>query len=82
MSGREKEELQGVSLLGNQKTVYKSDYAPEVLETFINKHPENDYFVKFTVRSLQVFVRGRDSRILQPFTSLMYRESAWLRANH
>ena len=45
-SGRSKEELQGVSLLG-QKTAYKSDYAPEVLESFPNKHPDNDYFVKF-----------------------------------
>ena len=26
---------------------YPDDYAPEVLETFENKHPENDYFVKF-----------------------------------
>lgn len=46
-SGRNKEELQGVSLLGNKNTRYKSDYAPEVLESFMNKHPENDYFVKF-----------------------------------
>ena len=44
---REKEELQGVTLLGNQKTKYPQDYAPEMLETFINKHPDNDYFVKF-----------------------------------
>ena len=41
---REKEDL---TLLGNHNTKYKSDYAPEVLETFINKHPDNDYFVKF-----------------------------------
>ncbi len=41
---REKENL---TLLGNKNTQYKSDYAPEVLETFINKHPDNDYFVKF-----------------------------------
>ena len=47
MSGRDVKELEGISLLGNQKTVYKSDYAPEVLEAFPNKHPENDYFVKF-----------------------------------
>ena len=47
MSGRNKEELEGVTLLGNQKTKYADDYAPEVLETFPNKHPENDYFVKF-----------------------------------
>ena len=47
MSGRSKEELKGVSLLGNQKVSYPTDYAPEMLETFPNKHPENDYFVKF-----------------------------------
>jgi len=45
-SGRTKEELQGVGLLG-YKTNYPTDYAPEVLESFINKHPGNDYFVKF-----------------------------------
>ena len=44
---REKEELQGVTLLGNQKTKYPQDYAPEMLETFINKHQDPDYFVKF-----------------------------------
>jgi 7-cyano-7-deazaguanine synthase len=32
--------------LGN-KTEYKQDYSPEVLETFINKHTENDYWVRF-----------------------------------
>lgn len=30
-----------------KKTEYKMDYAPEVLETFENKHPENDYWVQF-----------------------------------
>lgn len=30
-----------------QKTKYKMDYSPEVLERFLNKHPNNDYFVKF-----------------------------------
>ena len=44
---REKEELQGVTLLGHQKTKYPQDYAPEMLETFINKHHDHDYFVKF-----------------------------------
>jgi 7-cyano-7-deazaguanine reductase len=29
-----------------KKTEYKSDYAPEVLEAFDNKHPNNDYWVK------------------------------------
>ena len=35
-----------LSLLGG-KTEYKQDYAPEVLEAFDNKHPENDYWVRF-----------------------------------
>ncbi|GAB6395349.1 MAG: NADPH-dependent 7-cyano-7-deazaguanine reductase [Bacteroidales bacterium] len=29
------------------KTVYRQIYAPEVLETFTNKHQENDYWVHF-----------------------------------
>ena len=44
---RNEKELEGVSLLGNQGTKYTDDYAPEVLETFINKHPDNDYMVTF-----------------------------------
>jgi len=44
-SGREKENT--VTLLGSGHTEYADGYAPEVLEVFMNKHPENDYFVKF-----------------------------------
>lgn len=40
---REKEGLQSLGSL----TQYSMDYAPEVLETFENKHPENDYWVRF-----------------------------------
>ena len=32
--------------LGRQ-TEYRQDYAPEVLETFDNRHPERDYWVRF-----------------------------------
>ena len=39
--GREDE---GLKQLGS-KTKYSMDYAPEVLEKFVNKHPDNDYFV-------------------------------------
>ena len=46
-SGRTPEELKTVSSLGSAGTKYPSDYAPQVLETFPNKHPDNDYFVKF-----------------------------------
>ena len=45
--GREKEEMDGVTLLGNKNVKYSMDYAPEMLQTFVNKHPDNDYFVKF-----------------------------------
>ncbi|MCM1035381.1 MAG: preQ(1) synthase [Paludibacter sp.] len=44
---RTEEELTGVSLLGERHTVYHADYAPQVLETFVNKHPENEYVVTF-----------------------------------
>jgi len=30
-----------------QSTTYAFDYNPEILENFPNKHPENDYMVKF-----------------------------------
>ena len=40
---RSSEELRGITLLGNQHTQYKTEYAPEVLEAFDNKHPDNDY---------------------------------------
>lgn len=30
-----------------KKTVYRQDYAPEVLEAFDNKHLDNDYWVRF-----------------------------------
>jgi len=44
---RTKEETSGISLLKETLTKYPLDYTPEVLETFVNKHQENDYFVKF-----------------------------------
>ena len=57
-SGRDQKELTGVSLLGN-KTKYPTDYAPEVLEAFINKHPGNDYFENLTARNLQACADDR-----------------------
>ena len=35
-----------LTILG-KTTAYRQDYAPEVLEAFTNKHPENDYWVRF-----------------------------------
>lgn len=44
---RTEAELQDVTLLGNQHTQYPTDYCPSLLETFPNKHPENEYLVTF-----------------------------------
>ena len=40
-------EKEGLTKLGSQGTKYDFDYNPGLLETFVNKHPDNDYFVKF-----------------------------------
>ena len=44
---RNADELSGVSLLGSTGVKYPTEYAPEILETFKNKHPENEYLVTF-----------------------------------
>lgn len=44
---RTESELEGVTLLGNQGTKYPVDYAPELLETFENKHSDREYVVTF-----------------------------------
>lgn len=46
-AGREGEEFGTVKGLGSKKTTYLYDYDPSVLEWFENKHPDNDYVVKF-----------------------------------
>ena len=37
---------EGLKALG-AKTANRMDYAPEVLESFENRHPDNDYWVRF-----------------------------------
>lgn len=44
---RKAEELSTCTLLGVAGVKYPTDYAPEMLETFPNKHPEHDYLVTF-----------------------------------
>ena len=81
MSGRNKKELEGVSLLGNRDVSYPSDYAPQVLETFKNKHPENDYFVKFNCPEFTSLCPMTG----QPDFATIYisyvQENRWWRAN-
>lgn len=40
------EQKEHLSLLG-KKTEYRKDYAPDILETFENKHQDHDYWVRF-----------------------------------
>ena len=40
-------ERENLTKLGSGHTEYKTEYDPSLLEFFSNKHPENDYFVKF-----------------------------------
>ena len=42
---RNKDNAGDITLLGNQGTRYDDKYTPEVLETFENLHPDNEYVV-------------------------------------
>ena len=44
---RDKETTSGITLLGNQGTIYNDKYDPKLLETFDNLHPDNEYVVCF-----------------------------------
>lgn len=44
---RTQQQLKGVTQLGSTTHAYPNTYAPSVLETFVNKHPERDYWVTF-----------------------------------
>ena len=69
-------ETEGLKSLG-KKTEYRQDYAPEVLETFQNKHPENDYWVQFNCPEFTSLcpITGQ-----LRFAFLIFLTSVWLRA--
>ena len=69
-----------LTILG-KKTEYKQDYAPEVLESFVNKHPGNDYWVRLTVLNLPAFVQKPDSLILPRSIFHTFPVNAWWRVN-
>lgn len=45
---RTEKEIEHCTLLGAAGVKYPTDYAPGMLETFPNKHPENEYLITFT----------------------------------
>lgn len=47
LTTRTAEELEGARSLGSGSTKYVYTYDPELLETFVNKHPDNDYVITF-----------------------------------
>ena len=75
---REKENL---TLLGNQQTEYRMDYDPSVLEAFQNKHPENDYFVKFNCPEFTSLCPITGQPILQRSRFPMFRTNVLWRVN-
>lgn len=44
---RQAKELKGITLLGSNKTDYKQDYDPAILESFPNKNPGSDAWTTF-----------------------------------
>jgi 7-cyano-7-deazaguanine reductase len=44
---RSQKELQSITHLGRQKTEYKTDYDPNLLESFPNRHPGKDQWISF-----------------------------------
>lgn len=46
-AGRQDKDLKGVTKLGSAKTEYAQTYAPELLESFKNKHPDQDNWTTF-----------------------------------
>ena len=54
-------EKEGITLLGNQKVKYPSDYSSDILETFVNKHQDNDYVGSFTDEFNNKFQLNDDS---------------------
>ncbi|MDE6164339.1 MAG: preQ(1) synthase [Muribaculaceae bacterium] len=44
---RKEEQLADITLLGASVKEYPSDYCPDILQTFVNKHPGKEYVVTF-----------------------------------
>ena len=80
-TGRKDKELEGLSLLGNQGTKYKFGYDPDILEVFDNKHPNNDYFVKFNCPEFTSLCPIQDNLISQLYILVTFQVKKWLKVN-
>lgn len=75
------DEMKDLTLLGNQKTTYTYDYDPSILESFDNRHVDNDYFIKFNC-PLHHFVRLLGNQILRRFIFLIFQINFAWNQNH
>jgi len=76
---RTENELQGVTLLGNQHVRYDDNYNPDVLEVFPNKHPENEYLVTFNCPEFTTLCPKQVNLISDTSSSLISHANEWWR---
>ena len=50
----QQEEMKNLTLLGNKETPYIFEYSPQVLESFDNRHTDNDYFIKIQLSRIYI----------------------------
>lgn len=79
--GRQQDELQDITLLGNQDNTYNFDYRPDVLESFDNKHQGRDYFVKFNCPEFTSLCPLLGNQILQLSIFHIFQMLKWLNQN-
>ena len=63
----QQEEMKNLTILGSKETPYIFEYSPQVLESFDNRHADNDYFIKFNCPEFTS---------LCPITCLLYTSDA------
>lgn len=78
----QQEEMKNLTLLGNKETPYIFEYSPQVLESFDNRHTDNDYFIKFNCPEFTHFVRLLGNLTLPAFIFLIFQTSSVLSLNH
>ena len=77
----QQEEMKNLTLLGNKETPYIFEYSPQVLESFDNRHTDNDYLSNSTVQNLRHFVLLLANLILQVSIFLIFQTSSALSLN-
>ena len=73
---RESDNLQSLG----KATKYRDDYAPEVLESFENKHPGNDYWVRFNCPEFTSLCPITGSPTLPKYASTISPTIKWWKA--